>query len=147
MAVTYTFSANTKIKSSEVNQNFTDCVSPYTAHTLFASGATGFSSLPTDLSYYTVMGKFCMVNLLIAGTSNAAGVNFTINLPVGTAVKQFDAVVRITDNGSALTTPGLVESGAGATTAGVYKDMAATGTFTAANTKGVQGQFMYQWTS
>lgn len=91
MSVTYSFSPNTRIKSAEVNQNYTECVSPFTVWTAWVPVFAGFAADPTlNEARYTQLGK----TVIVVWTGNANGTKsgvtgtITMTLPVAPKYNQ-----------------------------------------------------------
>jgi hypothetical protein len=87
---------------------------------------TGFSVNPTNVTArFNIIGTLCHVlfGTGTPGTSNSTA--FTITAPVATAAltnKQPQSHAIVADNGTTLTTPGLVVITSGSSTFNVYKD-------------------------
>lgn len=85
---------------------------------------TGFSSDPTvDAARFSQVGKSIVARLSTSGgTSNAT--TFTVTLPVvaSSTVIQESLIAVLTDGGGVMTTPGLLRTRTGSTTADLYID-------------------------
>ena len=110
---------------------------------------TGFSSDPTSSVYkWRAYGQTikCFIRQGATGTSNAT--TFTISAPVTAATitnMVWSTAASVTDNGTFLTTPGVVAIITAGTSFSVYKD-AALGAFTGSGSKRVYtGNIEYQF--
>ena len=114
-----TFSANTKIKSAEVNQNFLDA---FPAATTWSPTNTGFSVNPTQSAYYVVHGKLATVAVFtsVNGTSNSTAWTIT-NLPVTPAISMRFPTIAVYNNTFLQGEPGRIDIASGSTTATLYK--------------------------
>ena len=91
--------------------------------TPFTAACCGFSTVPTVIARYTIIGKtvICRMRTTTYGTSNAT--TFTLTLPVAARTTTNDTSkgwVHFRNNGADSTTPGLIETASGSTTATLY---------------------------
>lgn len=114
----------------------------------YAAVNTGFSAVPSGAIYiYKISGR--LTTLFVSqpnnGTSNSTG--FTITLPL-TAYTLTNMIWvgqgQITDNGTVVTTPGLLYILSAATTLTVYKDWAGTVFTSSGNKRLVIGTITYE---
>jgi hypothetical protein len=102
----------------------------------------GFSSTTSKQLYYKKIGKLIFINFYVSGTSNSSsGANNYIMLPAVAKGNTYEPI-KVMDNGSYLTTPGLI-SISGSTQQGYITKDYASGTFTASGTKTWFGNFSY----
>lgn len=120
-AVTYTFSANTKIRSADMNQNFIDV---FPTGIDYSPSFAGFSSNPVlYISRYLLHGKMCTVFIRTQtfGTSNAT--SFSMSLPFQasnkTNITQEYYGLGIMNNGQ--TALGHAQIGAGSSNIDFYR--------------------------
>lgn len=110
------------------------------------SSVTGFSTNPTATYRFHITGRICTVTTRRSadGTSNATG--FTVSAPVAAAnpvTYQWTAPCTGTNNGVALTAPGLVQILNNSSTINVYGNYAAGG-WTASGAKGADFTLSYE---
>lgn len=111
--------------------------------TTWAPAGGGFASKTVDTGAYIQVGKTAICRLTVDGTSNSTG--FTFVLPVAAKATEYITGLRVADNGSFQTVPGMFITTAASTTATMYKTGAAASTdWTAANAKAVYGSFSYE---
>ena len=105
----------------------------------------GWSGSPTASVYTRKLGKSVFVSFGITGTSNANYAELTVPY-ANNSSQQFSAPDSSgEDNGSYLSTAGLVYMSTSSSTVNIYKDASPAGTgWTSTGTKSVQGSFTYQ---
>jgi hypothetical protein len=105
--------------------------------------ATGFSGTPTTSdSNYVKVGRWVFGYLAITGTSNSTATTFQLPFTPKNAVR-FQGLTT-SDNGAALTTPGMATTAAGNLTATLYKNHDPGATWTSSGAKAIRGHFMYE---
>lgn len=103
----------------------------------------GWSSFTRKNLRYKTIGKLVFVEFDFFGVSNAGSTSFTLPYTAVSDLLVMDTAIRITDNGIAPTTPGLMEMTGGTAIANCYKDYGGNA-WTSSGNKGVGGQFFYQ---
>lgn len=115
---------------------------------------TGWSSDPTGMSNFYIIGTQCTVVIqCIGGTSNSATTNFTLPVASANIAQSQNTIVGVCDAGTDQSYPGIVGvsiAGTGSATAKVGKTFAARsgnvyGGFTASGAKGFEGTITYQF--
>ena len=95
MAVSNTFSANTQIKSAQLNTNFTECVSPFTDWATWTptySASTGTWTGISGVAQWCQMGKIVFIQITAYGTTSASTDSLFFTLPVTPANDSNDLV-------------------------------------------------------
>lgn len=107
---------------------------------------TGFSAAPgSPNARFSVNGKICTVKMR-TGTGTSSGTGFTITAPVTSSSTAGDTVggaAQVTDNGSALTTPGNIYILQNTSSIILEKDFGG-GVFTGSGSKGANFTFVYE---
>lgn len=109
------------------------------------STITGWSSLSTSIIDYFKIGKLVWVWFSFAGTSDTTTVSFTLPFANANEAHTLNTACRASDNGTDLTTPGLVRMTANSTTVNVYSDFSLAA-WTGSGNKQCEGQFFYHTT-
>jgi hypothetical protein len=101
----------------------------------------GFSSGPAPTTSYKKIGKTVILSFGMLGESNSSIFTFTLPYAANSISNWFQPMVRITDNGVSLTTPGSVYLNG--TTCYIYVNCAGNG-FTDHGEKGAHGVITYE---
>lgn len=114
------------------------------------SNFSGFSSIAGYIYKYRVEGASCTVVLHVQGTSNSASFSFTAPITGVSLLTSSDFAVAVVDNGTWQAGAGIlgVQSATATFTVGKTIATIASGAyagFTGSGTKGVNGQFTYQF--
>lgn len=108
-----------------------------------SSTVNGFSGTPTVVLYYKKIGNLVFIQFDISGTSNATGFTFTIPYTCNALAGLNTSWGYGVDNGTVLTTPGVITLAANGTTVNIYKNSAG-GAWTNSGAKQAIGQFWYE---
>lgn len=139
--ITYTFSPNTRIKSSEVNQDFQDVLIDWQS---WSPTLVGWSGTPTSVANYFEQGKMIGFYLMVNGTSNSTTTSFTLPvMPSFSGGLNIPLIMnRASNNGAYLASAPFADIQSGSLTVLCYVD--ATGnSWTAANAKFISVQGFY----
>jgi len=107
----------------------------------FTPSPTGFSGTPTVNCKHITIGKIVFAWVSITGTSNGAGLTFS--LPAAALEARVYVGFQTTDNSVNNTTSGRINTAAGSATATAFVDCDSS-TWTASGTKAIRGLFIYE---
>ena len=105
----------------------------------FNCNPTGWSSLTSNVTSFTVQGALCLVQLVLSGTSNATTVGWTA--PIVTKFTALNGVIGV-DGGTVQQFGSRCQVNQNTTTGAAFKDWLA-GAWTSSGTKTVQGELIY----